>query len=80
MRPGKMFRLHAYGTALYQNDFTQDRPQFLEKGTTVFVVSVKPDAKIVKWHDLHMPWLVIADNTIGLIDINNLPLEDISPL
>jgi hypothetical protein len=78
MRPGKIFQL-IENTDFFANDFVHDNPKMVQKGEVIFVLSVVPDEKLAKWHDLHYAWLVLWNEQVGLIDINNLPLLDITP-
>lgn len=86
MKPGKLFSLYNNSVTMYPNTRISHCPNFGEEGielapNTIFMVlSVKPDAKIFNFYDLHIPWLILVGNRIGLIDIMNISLLDVTPL
>lgn len=78
MRPGKLFKLRD-ATHFYKMEFDETPPIKLLPGTVFMVISVKPEQRLVNYHDIWSAWQVLVEDKIGLIEINQVTLEDITP-
>lgn len=78
MRPGKLFKLHD-STVFHKLEFDEGLPTTLKPGTIFMVISVTPNKRLAKYHDIHVPWQVLVENKTGLIEINRVTIEDITP-